>query len=267
MQRFHRLATEPRGPSGGNPGSTTFRKGGSEAASSFYALNKRSRVYSARAWVVPQGKAGGISRDVLQPIAARSTEEFLTRSHFSSAPGPSEGRRGLCGRCGEVCDGGCCSPAAGYLPPQQGEPRGAGAGKARSSTALDVDHYPYSHPPRERETVSSWGHGVQYSHIPERPSSLPAHREGERAPGTAWGWCFTSWPPPAARKGSLSPALALPAHAGQARPWSKRSDSDPGAVPSWLAGHAIFCLKRKRFTQGKTSKGLSPSHPHTNRFV
>lgn len=147
-------------------------------------------------------------------------------------------------------------------------PGGAGPGKAKSSTAPDAwTTNTYSHPPGERETGSGWGHGVQYSHIPGRPSSSPAHGEGERAPGTAWGWCFTSWPPPAARQGSLSPALALPAHAGRARPWSKRSNSDPGPVPSWLAGHAIFCLKRKRFTQGKTSKGLSPSHPHTNRFV
>lgn len=48
----------------------------------------------------------------------------------------------------------------------------------------------------------------------------------------------------------------------------RRSCADPvPAVPSWLDRRAIFCLKRKRFTRGRTSKRPSRSHPHTNRFI
>lgn len=70
------------------PGAAS-RKDGSEVASSFYALNKGTRVYSAGAWAVPQGKAQGVSKDTLQPISAPSTEKFLARSHFNSPLGLS----------------------------------------------------------------------------------------------------------------------------------------------------------------------------------
>lgn len=170
--------------------------------------------------------------------------------------------------------------AAGHLPTpclqDKASPGEAGMGKPKSSRNLDMDHYTYRNPPGERERWHAAG-GMGYStvpppppdHIPKRPTSPPAHGERQRARvllGAGASPPGTAWPPPAARWGSLSPAPAPP-HAGQARPQSERSDADPGPVPSWLDRHAIFCLKRKRFTQAKTSKGLSPSHPHTNRFI
>lgn len=45
----------------------------------------------------------------------------------------------------------------------------------------------------------------------------------------------------------------------------RRSRADP--MPSWPDRRAIFCLKRKRFTRGRTCKRPSRSHPHTNRFI
>lgn len=139
-------------------------------------------------------------------------------------------------------------PGRGALHPQ--EPTwGERAGTQLGAWGTVVFPPPKPHPRATPKSPSMWG-----------------ERKGM---GSAGGWCFTSWHSLASSSseaGVPEPSPSPPG-VGQAHPWSERSDSDPGPVPSWLNGHAIFCLKRKRFTQGKTSKGPSLSHPHTNRFI
>lgn len=169
--------------------------------------------------------------------------------------------------------------AAGHLPTpclqDKASPGEAGMGKPKSSRNLDMDHYTYRNPPGERERWHAAG-GMGYSTVPPPPRPHPqeTHKSpstwGEtKSTGAAGGRCFTSWHSLASSSSEVGvpEPSSSPPHAGQARPQSERSDADPGPVPSWLDRHAIFCLKRKRFTQAKTSKGLSPSHPHTNRFI
>lgn len=224
-----------------NPGSAS-RKGGSEFAWGFHALNKRTQVYSSRAWAVPQGKAQGINRDTLQPSSALSTEKFFGLLPFQLTPCPQVSLRGSI-------------------------PCGMGAGTAPS---LPVGQAPGQGPPHLQKpprAESSRGTALfPPEHILRRPTNPPGHGERKRArtllgipPGTAW-----PPPPPPARQGPLT--QPRPPHAGQAHPGATAATLPPGQCPAGRAA-AIFCLKRKRFTQRKTSEGPSPSHPHTNRFI
>lgn len=123
-----------------------------------------------------------------------------------------------------------------------------------------------------RELARSWARGTALlppDNILRRHTSPPAHGERKRAQTLLWAGASpagTAWPPPPpARQGSLSPAPTPPTQ-GRLIPGARGATLTPGQCPAGWAG-TIFCLKRKRSTQRKTSKGPSPSHPHTNRFI
>lgn len=237
---------------------------GKMAQSSFCVLNKQNQADSASAQAAPEGIAQGISKGMLlQRTSAPSTENFLAYSHYDLLPPPPlpvslRGSRD------------CVAPARrsvmGAATPSM--PREAEVRKLKSKTPGQGPLHP------QKPTWHTAG-GMGYRVIPRQTTSLrdpetpPAYGEKQHQHyyGAGTSPPGTGWPPSAARQGRVSePAPALP-HAGEACPLSESSDSDPRPVPSWLDRHAVFCLKRKRVTQGETSKGPSPSYPHTNRFI
>lgn len=164
-----------------------------------------------------------------------------------------------------------CQAPASSLPVGQGVPTRGRNGEPRSSRDRDRDHCTYRNPPGERAGTQL---GTGYSPAPPRPHPQETHESpstwGEKkSTDTAVGWCFSCWHSLASSssgKAGVPEPSPDPPTQGRLIPGARGATLTTGQCPAGWAG-TIFCLKRKRSTQRKTSKGPSPSHPHTNRFI
>lgn len=223
-------------------------------------MNRRSQVYSSRAWAVPQGKAQGINRDTLQLISTLSTEKFFWLAPVSAQQHPlfpslSQGQHSLREGVGwglalPLCQAPAC--------PHTGQGRGAKEQQRPRQEPLLLQK------PSRGESGHAAGAGVQPS-SPQTTSSGDPQGHGERKRARTLLGAGAS-PAVTARQGrGPCPAPTPPRRAGSSL--EREEQLCPrGQCPAGWAG-TIFCLKRKRYTQRKISKGPSPPHPHTNRFI
>lgn len=215
-------------------------------------MNRRSQVYSSRAWAVPQGKAQGINRDTLQ-LNSKHGEVFLACSRFSSAASPLpeslSGAAFPAGRCG-------VGAGTAPLPGTSLSPHGAGTGsQGAAETATGTSAPTETLPGRER--ARSWSRGTALfppNHILGRPTRTWGEK---KSTDTAGGWCFSCCHSQA-RQGSL-PSPDPPTQ-GRLIPGARGAALSPGSVPSWLGRHH-FLLKKEKIHTKKDIQGAKPSPP------